>query len=169
MREQSSEEADEWNYESEWESEEVCELMSEDLNQCVSEKVNYLIEWLIELRCVDVVLNWGEVSEWEGESERANEWLWCMGAENDHFVNVRSSLDRMLTAQFDRLEVSLAWNCMEYVFADQLSSAIIHHDLIWYDVIWFQVWIWFGHPYVCTSYVCHFSDNSLPVNIITVH
>ena len=169
MREQSSEEADEWNYESEWESEEVCELMSEDLNQYVSEKVNYLIEWLIELRCVDVVLNWGEVSEWKGESERANEWLWCMGAENDHFVNVRSSLDRMLTAQFDQLEVSLAWNCMEYVFADQLSSAIIHHDLIWYDVIWFQVWIWFGHPYVCTSYVCHFSDNSLPVNIITVH
>ena len=28
MREQSSEEADEWNYESEWENEEVCELMS---------------------------------------------------------------------------------------------------------------------------------------------
>ena len=37
MREQSSEEADEWNYESEWENEEVCELMSEDLNQYVSE------------------------------------------------------------------------------------------------------------------------------------
>ena len=36
MREQSSEEADEWNYESEWENE-VCELMSEDLNQYVSE------------------------------------------------------------------------------------------------------------------------------------
>ena len=109
--------------------------------------MNNLIEWLIELRCVDVALNWGEVSEWEGESERSNEWLWCMGAENDHFVNVRSSLARMLTAQFDRLEVSLAWNCIEYVFADQLSSAIIHHDLIWYD-IWFQVWIWFEHPYV---------------------
>ena len=168
MREQSSEEADEWNYESEWENEEVCELMSEDLNQYVSEYVNNLIEWLIELRCVDVALNWGEVSEWEGESERANEWLWCMGAENDHFVNVRSSLARMLTAQFDRLEVSLAWNCIEYVFADQLSSAIIHHDLIWYD-IWFQVWIWFEHPYVSASYVCHFNDNTLPVNIITVH
>ena len=37
MREQSSEEADEWNYESEWENEEVCELMSEHLNQNVSE------------------------------------------------------------------------------------------------------------------------------------
>ena len=37
MREQSSEEADVWNYESEWENEEVCELMSEDLNQYVSE------------------------------------------------------------------------------------------------------------------------------------
>ena len=37
MREQSSEEADEWNYESEWENEEVCELMSEDLNEYVSE------------------------------------------------------------------------------------------------------------------------------------
>ena len=37
MREQSSEEADEWNYESEWENEEVCELISEDLNQYVSE------------------------------------------------------------------------------------------------------------------------------------
>ena len=130
--------------------------------------MNNLIEWLIELRCVEVALNWGEVSEWEGESERANEWLWCMGAENDHFVNVRSSLARMLTAQFDRLEVSLAWNCIEYVFADQLSSAIIHHDLIWYD-IWFQVWIWFEHPYVSASYVCHFNDNTLPVNIITVH
>ena len=35
MREQSSEEADVWNYESEWEN--VCELMSEDLNQSVSE------------------------------------------------------------------------------------------------------------------------------------
>ena len=35
MREQSSEEADVWNYESEWEN--VCELMSEDLNQYVSE------------------------------------------------------------------------------------------------------------------------------------
>ena len=37
MREQSSEEANVWNYESEWENEEVCELMSEDLNQYVSE------------------------------------------------------------------------------------------------------------------------------------
>ena len=37
IREQSSEEADVWNYESEWENEEVCELMSEDLNQFVSE------------------------------------------------------------------------------------------------------------------------------------
>ena len=45
MREQSSEEADEWNYESEWESEEVCELMSEDLNQYVSEKVNDFDVW----------------------------------------------------------------------------------------------------------------------------
>ena len=35
MREQSSEEADVWNYGSEWEN--VCELMSEDLNQYVSE------------------------------------------------------------------------------------------------------------------------------------
>ena len=69
MREQSSEEADEWNYESEWESEEVCELMSGDLNQYVSEKVNYLIECLIELRCVDVVLNWGE---WVRGRERAS-------------------------------------------------------------------------------------------------
>ena len=37
MRKQSSEEADVWNYESEWENEEVCELMSVDLNQYVSE------------------------------------------------------------------------------------------------------------------------------------
>ena len=37
MREQSLEEADEWNYESGWENEEVCELMSENLNQYVSE------------------------------------------------------------------------------------------------------------------------------------
>ena len=130
--------------------------------------MNNLIEW-VALRWCCVELRWGEVSEWEGESERANEWLWCMGAENDRFVNVRSSLDRMFTAQFDRLQVSLAWNCIGYVFADQLSSAIIHHDLIWYDMIWFQVWIWFEHPYVCTSYVCHFNDNTLPMNIITVH
>ena len=72
MREQSSEEADVWNYESEWENEEVCELMSEDLNQYVSEKVNNLIEWLIELRCVE--MRWGDVSEWEGESERASDF-----------------------------------------------------------------------------------------------
>ena len=97
--------------------------------------MNNLIEWLIELRWHCVELRWGEVSEWEGESERANEWLWCMGAENDHLVNVRSSSDRMLTAQFDRLEVSLAWNCIKYVFVDQLSSAIIHNELIWYDMI----------------------------------
>ena len=37
MREQSSEEADVWNYESEWENEEACELISEDPNQYVSE------------------------------------------------------------------------------------------------------------------------------------
>ena len=37
MSEQSSEYADVWNYESEWENEEVCELMREDLNQYVSE------------------------------------------------------------------------------------------------------------------------------------
>ena len=37
MREQSSEDADVWNYESEWENEEVCELMREDLNQYISE------------------------------------------------------------------------------------------------------------------------------------
>ena len=37
MREQSNEDADVWNYESEWENEEVCELMREDLNQYVSE------------------------------------------------------------------------------------------------------------------------------------
>ena len=37
MREQLSDEADVWNYESEWENKEVCELMSEDLNQYVSE------------------------------------------------------------------------------------------------------------------------------------
>ena len=37
MREQSSEEADVWNFESEWENEELYELMGEDLNQYVSE------------------------------------------------------------------------------------------------------------------------------------
>ena len=37
MRDQSSEEADVWNYESEWENEEVCELVREDLNQYVGE------------------------------------------------------------------------------------------------------------------------------------
>ena len=87
---------------------------------------------MIELRCVDVALTlrWIEVrwGEWVRGRERASEWLWCMVAENDHFVNVRSLLDRVLTTQFDWLEVSLAWNCIEYVFADQLSSAIIHHD-----------------------------------------
>ena len=37
MREQSSEETDVWNYESEWDNEEACELISEDLNQYVNE------------------------------------------------------------------------------------------------------------------------------------
>ena len=74
MREQSSEEADVWNYESEWENEEVCELMSEDPNQYVREQVNNLIEWLIELRWRCIELRWGEVSEWEGESERASDF-----------------------------------------------------------------------------------------------
>ena len=84
-----------------------------------------------------VALRWNEVRwrKWVRGRERASEWLWCMVAENDHFVNVRSSLDRVLTTQFDWLEVSLAWNCIECVFADQLSSAIIHHDLIWYYMI----------------------------------
>ena len=95
---------------------------------------------LVALRCVAsswVELRWGE---WvrgggrEGQREGESERVWCMGAENDHFVNVRSSLDRGLTTQFDWLEISLTWNCIGYVFADQLSSAIIHHDLIWYDV-----------------------------------
>ena len=134
--------------------------------------VNKWIIWLNDwLSCVALTLRWIEVrwGEWVRGRERASEWFRCMVAENDHFVNVRSSFDRVLTTQFDWLEVSLAWNCIEYVFADQLSSAIIHHDLIWYDMIWFQVWIWFEHPYVCTSYVCHFDDNTLPVNIITVH
>ena len=42
MREQSYEQADVCNYGSEWENEEVCELMSEELNQYVSEYVNNL-------------------------------------------------------------------------------------------------------------------------------
>ena len=103
----------------------------------VNKWIIWLNDWLscvaLTLRWIEVI--WGEVSEWEGESERASEWLWCVVVENDHFVNVRSSLDRVFTTQFDWLEVSLAWNCIEYVFADQLSSAIIHHDLIWYDMI----------------------------------
>ena len=113
--------------------------------------MNNLIEWLIELRCVDVALNWGEVSEWEGESERASDFDVSRVAENDHFVNVRSSLDRVLTTQFDWLEVFLAWNCIEYIFADQLSSAIIHHDLIWYDMISSVNLIWTS---ICVYVVC---------------
>ena len=69
MREQSSEEAGVWNYE--W------ELISEDKNQSL---VNKWIIWLNDwLSCVDVdvALNWGEVSEWEGESERASDFdIW---------------------------------------------------------------------------------------------
>ena len=111
-------------------------------------------KWIIllndSLSCVDVALTWGEVSEWEGESERASDFV-CMVAENDNFVNVRSSLDRVLTTQFDWLEVSLAWNCIEYVFADQLSSAIIHHDLIWYDMIQSVNLIWTS---ICVYVVC---------------
>ena len=77
------------------------------------------------------MLRWIEV-RWVSEREKASErvTLIYMVAENDHFVNVRSSLDRVLTTQFDWLDVPLAWNCIEYVFVDQLSSAIIHHDLI---------------------------------------
>ena len=47
-----------------------------------------------------------------------------MGAENYHFVNVRSSLDRVLATHFDWLEVSLSWNFIEYVSVDQLSPNI---------------------------------------------
>ena len=175
--------------------------------------VNKWIIWLndclscvaLTLRCIEV--RWGE---WVRGRERASEWLWCMVAENDHFVNVRSSLDsrdcprqrywdilpyfskkshcyfemtnfyhwnliricailelvwnspivlqvqaypwdRVLTTQFDWLEVSLAWNCNEYVFADQLSSAIIHHDLIWYDMISSVNLIWTS---ICVYVVC---------------
>ena len=37
----------------------------------------------------------------EGQRKGESERVWCMGAETDHFVNVRSSLDRVLTTQFD--------------------------------------------------------------------
>ena len=117
--------------------------------------MNKWIIWLNDwLSCVALTLRWmplgwGEVSEWEGESERASDW--CMVAENDHLVNVRSSLDRVLTTQFDWLEVSLAWNCIDYVFADQLSSAIIHHDLLWYDMISSVNLIWTS---ICEYVVC---------------
>ena len=57
MREQSNEQADVCNYGSEWENEEVCELMSEELNQYVSEYVNNL---------------GGREVQREGESERAS-------------------------------------------------------------------------------------------------
>ena len=116
--------------------------------------VNKWIIWLNDwLSCVALTLRWIEVRwrEWVRGRERASEWLWCMVAENDHFVNVRSSLDRVLTTQFDWLEVSLAWNCIEYVFADQLSSAIIHHDLIWYDMISSVNLIWTS---ICVYVVC---------------
>ena len=157
----------------------MCEIMrvNERMKKCVNlwgkTLINMLVnKWIIWLNdwlsCVALTLRWIEVmwGEWVRGRERASEWLWCMVAENDHFVNVRSSLDRVLTTQFDWLEVSLAWNCIEYVFADQY---IICHCSSWPHMIWFQVWIWFEHPYVCTSYVCHFNDNTLPVNIITVH
>ena len=157
--------------------------MSEDLNQYVSEEVNNLIDWValrcvalswIELswRCVEV--RWGEVrwvsereGQREGESEQANEWVWCMGAENDHFVNVRSSLDRVLTTQFDWLEVSLIETVLSTF--SQISYHLLLFVMTSHDIIWFQVWIWFEHPYACTSYVCHFNDNTLPLNISTVH
>ena len=45
MPKQSSEQVNVWSYESEWENEEVCELMSE--NQYVSECVNNPVDWLI--------------------------------------------------------------------------------------------------------------------------
>ena len=116
--------------------------------------VNKWIIWLNDwLSCVVLTLRWIEVrwGEWVRGRERASEWLRCMVAENYHFVNVRSSFDRVLTTQFDWLEVSLAWNCIEYVFADQLSSAIIHHDLIWYDMISSVNLIWTS---ICMYVVC---------------
>ena len=114
------------------------------------------VRW-VEVRWVEV--RWGEGGRegrregggMEGQRDRESERVWCMGAENDHFVNVRSSLDRVLTTQFDWLEVSLAWNCNGYVYADQLSSAIIHHDLIWYDVISSGNLIWTS---MCVYVVC---------------
>ena len=90
-------ERDVCNYGSEWENDEVCELMSEELNLYVSEYVN-------NLRGKEV------------HRERASE---------------RASL------MYGRQKL--------------LSSAIIHHDIIWYSMIPSVKLIWTS---ICVYVVC---------------
>ena len=99
---------------------------------------------------------WGEVSEWERGSERTSDFdVWAPK------MTTSSMLGRHWT-EFLWLETVLS------TFL-QISYHLPLFIMTSYDMIWFQVWIWFEHPRVCTSYVCHFNDNTLPVNIITVH
>ena len=93
--------------------------------------VGSLIYWLVSCEWVSEL-----VSEWaseqvrrEGEREAGTEGGrevgWYTGAKNDHFTNVRLSLDGVLTTQFDWFEVFLGFNYVDSVPNGQLSTVII--------------------------------------------
>ena len=101
--------------------------------------MDWLIDWL-------VVSAW--VGEWvskraiEGGRERereagaeggrggGREVGWYTDAKNAHFINVRLSLGRVLTTQFDWFDVFLCLNYVNCVSNGQLSTVINHFDLV---------------------------------------
>ena len=58
---------------------------------------------------------------------------WCTGAKNDYFINVRLSLGRVLTTQFDWFGVHLVLNYVEFISDDQLTSVIVHYGFKRYN------------------------------------
>ena len=150
MPEQSNEQADVYNYGSEWENEEVCELMS-----YINTWVNM---WII----------------WEGERYRGRERASKLASEFDvraPKMTTSSMLGRHWTECLLHNLIDKKFLWLETVLS--MFSLINYHLPLFimtsYDIVWFQVLIWFEHPYACTSYVCPFNDNTLLVNIITVH
>ena len=115
-----------------------CKLSIINWNDCFFKLVDGFIYWLV---------GWLVVSGWMGEggreggSKRAGEWAseggrevgtQMYGCQNDHFINVRLSLDRVLTTRFDWFEVSLGLNFVECVSNGKLSSVIIQFNLVRY-------------------------------------
>ena len=102
---------------------------------CFFRLVGGLIYWLVGCEWVSWWVS-EQASKREGDGERqagaegGREVGWYTGAKNDHFINVRLSLDRVLTTQFDWFEVFLVFNYVDCVPIDQLSTVIIQFDLV---------------------------------------